>query len=57
MKFKKLRSNKEFTVSVFFLIIFLKLELIKNIKNPDNFYETIEEAGIVNAEMISSDGK
>ena len=41
----------------FFLIIFLKLELIKNIKNPDNFYETIEEAGIVNGEMISSDGK
>jgi len=57
MKFKNLRSNKEFTVSVFFLIIFLKLELIKNIKNPDNFYETVEEAGIVNAEMISSDGK
>jgi hypothetical protein len=44
-------------VSKLFFLKILKIELIKHIKNPDNIHETIEEAGIVNADMIISDGK
>ena len=55
MKFP--RSNLEFTVSKKHILIILKIELIKLIKNPDNIYESIGEAGIISAKMISSDGK
>ena len=44
-------------VSKLFFLIILKIELIKHIKNPDNIYETIGEAGIINADMIISDGR